>query len=189
VPIEVELKARMSRTSAVPESWGSPAASTYHDVYYDTADGELGRGGRELRVRVIKSDDGGERVLLTYKGARLDATSQPEHETVVADAEAIAAVLDGLGYTPVLGFQKQCANYRFSHRGRSITATVVRLPEVSDDETFVEIETLVEESGDVADAADTVRAVLHEQLGLGDDDVTEELYTDAVRRRRGQPSQ
>lgn len=184
MPIEVELKARMGPTSAIPDHWGSPAVSTYHDAYYDTPGGELDRGGRELRVRVITPDDSRQRVVLTYKGSRIDANSQPEHETVVGDADAIAAVLTGLGYAPIISFEKQCANYRFSHRGRSITATVVQLPELNGNETFVEIETLVDGPADIPDATDTIRSVVHDHLGLGDDSLTDELYTDAIRRHR-----
>lgn len=170
----------MGASSVIPDHWGAPAASTYHD----TPDGDLDRGGRELRVRVIESDDVGEKAVLTYKAARIDATSQPEHEVVVSDADDLAAVLTGLGYRPVIRFEKQCTNFRFGHRGRGITATVVHLPELSDHKTFVEIETLVDDPADIDEATATIRSVLHEHLGLDDDDITDELYTDAVRQHR-----
>jgi adenylate cyclase class 2 len=57
---------------------------------------------------------------------------------------------------------------------------VVTVPEI--DGTFVELETLVDES-DLAAALGDVRAVLGE-LGIGEDYLTTEQYTDAVMRAR-----
>ncbi|MFG2754671.1 hypothetical protein [Streptomyces xanthophaeus] len=54
------------------------------------------------------------------------------------------------------------------------------------DGTFLKLETIAEEE-DLAAALDDVRAVLAE-LGIGDEDLTRELYTDAVRARRAGPS-
>ena len=59
-------------------------------------------------------------------------------------------------------------------------ATMVTVPEI--DGTFVELETLAEEGG-LAAALGDVRAVLGE-LGVGEDDLTTEQYTDAVMRAR-----
>ncbi|MDH6579036.1 adenylate cyclase class IV [Kitasatospora sp. MAP5-34] len=60
-------------------------------------------------------------------------------------------------------------------------ATLVRVPEI--DGTFLELETLVEEEADVPAALEAVRGVLH-RLGIEDDDLTNELYTDAVAAAR-----
>ncbi|WP_436319169.1 hypothetical protein [Streptomyces virginiae] len=65
--------------------------------------------------------------------------SKPEHETSVEDAQAVHALLRGLGYVPVVVFEKRCRNYAFEARGRQMLATLVRLP----DGTFLELETLV----------------------------------------------
>jgi adenylate cyclase, class 2 len=59
-------------------------------------------------------------------------------------------------------------------------ATVVTIPEI--DGTFVELETLTDEA-ELAAALGDVRAVLSE-LGIGEDDLTTEQYTDAVMRAR-----
>ncbi|MGW0395697.1 hypothetical protein ACWDYJ_33480 [Streptomyces sp. NPDC003042] len=83
-----------------------------------------------------------------------DTWSKPEHETVVEDAEAVHAMLRGLGYVPAVAFEKRCRNYAFEARGRHMLATLVRVPEV--DGTFLELETLVEEK-DLAAALDDVR--------------------------------
>lgn len=70
--------------------------------------------------------------MLTYKGARVDeeSGSKPEHETRVEDAEAVHAVLRGLGYVPAIACEKRCRNYDLDARGRQMLATLVRVPEV-----------------------------------------------------------
>ncbi len=59
-------------------------------------------------------------------------------------------------------------------------ATLVRVPEL--DGTFLEVETMADE-GDLAAALRDVREVLGE-LGIGEQDLTTEQYTDAVAARR-----
>jgi adenylate cyclase class 2 len=54
------------------------------------------------------------------------------------------------------------------------------VPEI--DGTFLEVETIVVEE-DVTAALDDIRAVLAD-LGIGPEDLTRELYTDAVAARR-----
>ncbi|WP_323182421.1 MULTISPECIES: hypothetical protein [unclassified Streptomyces] len=66
-------------------------------------------------------------------------------------------------------------------RGRELLATVVQVPEI--DGTFVEVETMTDPDGLTHALAD-VRAFLA-GLDVGEGDLTRELYTDAVRARRG----
>lgn len=183
--IEAELKARVRAPEEVLrrlDERGVGRSEVYQDTYYDTPDGGLERRGQELRVRTVHGPDE-TRTVLTYKGARVDeeSGSKPEHETRVEDAEAVHATLRGLGYVPVIAFEKRCRNYAFEARGRRMLATLVRVPEL--DGTFLELETLVEER-DLAAGLDDVRTVLGE-LGIREHDLTRELYTVAVRARRG----
>jgi len=60
-------------------------------------------------------------------------------------------------------------------------ATVVTVPEL--DGTFVELETMAAED-DVDAALADIRAVLAD-LGIGEEDLTTEQYTDAVLEARG----
>jgi adenylate cyclase class 2 len=78
----------------------------------------------------------------------------------------------------LVSFEKHCANYRFTAKGRDMLATVVTVPEI--DGTFIELETIVPER-EVTTALSDIRAVLHE-LGITDEDLTIEQYTDAVMR-------
>lgn len=154
---------------------------TYYDVYYDTPDGSRSASGRELPVRVI--DTGGvRRTVLTYKEAPADEASQskPEHETVVASGGVIDIILSSLGLVHLVKFEKQCTNYRFTARGRDMLATVVTVPETSG--TFVELETRARED-ELAASLDDVRGMLA-VLGIGENDLTTEQYTDAVLRAR-----
>lgn len=183
--IEAELKARVHVPEDVLRRLDERAVGVpevYKDTYYDAVDGGLDARDVELRVRTVHGPDE-TRTVLTYKGAKVDEVSgsKPEHETRVEDAEAAHAILRGLGYVPVIAFEKRCRNYAFNARGREMLATLVRVPEV--DGTFLELETLVEED-QVQAALTDVRGVLAE-LGIAAEDLTRELYTDAVRARRG----
>jgi adenylate cyclase class 2 len=178
--IEAELKARVrdpALVRALLEERASGRDEVYRDAYYDGPGRELTAGDRELRVRTIEGK-GGSRTVLTYKGARVDegSGSKPEYETEVGDAEAVEKVLRGLGYVPVIRFEKRCRNYDFIARGRRMLATLVRVPEIEGD--FIEVETMAEEA-EVPGALADVRSVLSE-LGIAEADLTAELYTDAV---------
>jgi adenylate cyclase, class 2 len=182
--IEAGLKARVRDPEQVREQLGELAAgenSTYHDTYYDWPGGQLTSAGRELRLRVVETA-GRHQALLTYKDQAVDAASgsKPEHETEVSAAAAVDAVLRGLGLVCLVAFDKQCTNYRFVAQGRDMLATVVQVPEL--DGTFLELETMTDEAAIRAALAD-VRAVLH-QLGITDDGLTTEQYTEAVLKVR-----
>ncbi|MCF2526514.1 class IV adenylate cyclase [Yinghuangia soli] len=182
--IEAELKARVRDPEDVMsrlEGHGPGRAEVYQDTYFDDASGTLMREDRELRVRTVHGADG-TRSVLTYKGARLDASgSKPEHETAVDDPDSMRAVLLGLGYVVAISFEKRCRNYVFDASGRRMLATLVRVKEL--DETFVEVETLVGHEAELSGALDDVRTVLAD-LGIAEHDLTSELYTDAVQARR-----
>ncbi|MFJ3975564.1 class IV adenylate cyclase [Streptomyces sp. NPDC090021] len=182
--IEAELKACVQAPEETLRRLDERAVGrveVYQDTYYDTVDGELEARDEELRVRTVHAADE-TRTLLTYKGAPVDedSGSKPEHETRVADASAVHAMLRGLGYVPTVALEKRCRNYSFEARGRQMLATLVRVPEL--DGTFLELETLVEES-DVTRALEDVRRTLVE-LGIEAADLTRQQYTDAVKARR-----
>ncbi|MFI5987894.1 class IV adenylate cyclase [Streptomyces sp. NPDC051555] len=144
--IEAELKARVQDRAgllAQLEALAKGRVEVYRDTYYDTADGALAGRDAELRVRTVEAADGTARTVLTYKGAAVDADSgsKPEHETTVADADAVHAVVQGLGYRPLLAFTKACINFDLVIQGRRMLATVVQVPEING-ATFIEVETM-----------------------------------------------
>jgi adenylate cyclase class 2 len=182
--IEAELKARVHAPETVLrrlEERAQGRAEVYADTYYDRPDRALEKADEELRVRTVHGPDD-TRSVLTYKGARVDEASgsKPEHETRVDDPEAVRAMLRGLGYVPVITFEKRCRNYDFEARGRQMLATLVRVPEI--DGTFLELEAQAPES-ELSAALDDVRTVLTE-LGIGPGDLTTETYTEAVAAQR-----
>ena len=182
--IEAELKARVRDPGALRarlRRLASEEISLYRDTYYDRVGRDLTTQGRELRVRVMDTS-GVRRAVLTYKEPAADAASgsKPEHETKVADAAVVDEILRALGLEHLVAFEKHCANYRFTANGRDMLATMVTVPEI--DGTFLELETLTDED-DLAAALDDVRTVLGE-LGIGEDDLTTEQYTNAVMRAR-----
>ncbi len=184
MPVEAELKARLNDPDTVRSALARRASgetATYCDTYYDDAGSSLERTGRELRLRTVETPHA-TRHLLTFKDPAVDKASgsKPEYETAVATPAAVAHMLQALGHRPVVELTKDCENYRFVEGGREFLATVVRVPEI--DGTFLEVETMAEEGG-VDGALAAVRAVLAD-LGVAETDLTNELYTDAVRAAR-----
>ena len=185
--IEAELKARVRAPEAVAralDAWAEARVETYQDTYYDLPDGSLRARDEELRLRFLADHGtGGRRTLLTFKAAAVDEASgsKPEYETRVEDSQAAHTILEHLGYVPAIVFEKRCRSHAFEAYGRSMLATLVRVPEL--DGTFLEIETLVPDETEVTAALDDIRAVLAD-LGIPPDDLTRELYTDAVATAR-----
>lgn len=190
--IEAEIKARVrdpGRVRALLRARAGEQVSLYRDIYYDWPSHQLGQEGRELRIRVIEAQ-AQHRCLLTYKDVALDeeSGSKPETETEITDPAAANTILLALGLTHLVAFEKHCANYSFAAAGRQILATLVTVPEL--DGTFIEVETMTRDPDDLPLALATVRAVL-DNLGIPEQDLTSELYTEAVMRHRhrssGQP--
>ncbi|WP_406088019.1 class IV adenylate cyclase [Kitasatospora purpeofusca] len=183
--IEAELKAVVRDPETLlrllEDRYGVGRAEVYRDTYYDAPDGSLMGEDRELRIRTVHGPDD-TRTVLTYKGARVDASgSKPEAETRVEDAEAAHEIVRGLGFVARIAFEKRCRNYRFREDGRNLLATLVRVPEI--DGTFIELETVAAAESDLAPALVVVRSALT-RLGIAEDDLTTEQYTDAVAAAR-----
>lgn len=122
------------------------------DRYYDTADRELTRTDKALRLRAdVKG--GRERFILAYKGPkeRDDYKKRVELETEVSDAETTELLLGALGYAKALAFNKK-------RRLWQLQGCEVALDELPLLGVFVEIE------GPDSDAIARVQAM----LGLSD---------------------
>jgi adenylate cyclase class 2 len=134
--VESEVKLRIARADdarAALARIGAERVRPRHfedNVLFDDAVSSLLSGGRMLRVR--RTDEGG---VLTYKGPRTDregVKTRPEVETTVADADAVQAVLQALGFRPVFRYQK----YREAYRWDGVEIVVDETPIGS----FLEIE-------------------------------------------------
>ncbi|WP_036502452.1 class IV adenylate cyclase [Nocardia aobensis] len=183
--IEAEYKARLTapeRVRAALRERATPNIVLYQDTYYDTPSGDLDRGGREFRLRTVEDSSGGQRHVLTFKDPAIDEAtgSKPEFETLVADPDAMDDIIARLGYQPALCFTKRCENFEFTASGRRMLATIASVPEI--DGTFLELETQAEEP-ELSHAFTDLKTILTE-LGVTSEELTTELYTDAVRKAR-----
>lgn len=187
--IEAELKADVHDTDhvvSVLRQWADEDTCIYRDTYYETAGRDLDRDGKELRLRTISRADTWH--LFTYKEAAVDEASQskPEYETKIADRDAVDHALRGIGLVVDIAFEKHCRNYRFHRDGRDFLATIVVVPEVNPDATFIELETLVPRPDDVPPALDAIKAVFVE-LGIDPAaDLNGTYYQTMVREHRHQ---
>ncbi|TLF77406.1 class IV adenylate cyclase [Nocardia cyriacigeorgica] len=183
--IEAEYKARLVNPAGVRKLLADRADAErveYRDTYFDDAERSLSRGGRECRLRTITGPDGA-RHLLTFKDPTVDSAtgSKPEFETVIGDRAAMEQIIARLGLRAVISFSKACENFRFVADGRQVLATLVSVPEL--DGQFLELETMVSEEAELPEALRHLESLLAE-LGVSADELTTELYTDAVARRR-----
>lgn len=81
------------------------------NVLFDLADRPLTKSGRLLRLRDF---DGAS--LLTFKGpvaGKHRHKVKIEHETAIADPEALRSILLGLGFEAVYRYQKYRSTYQF----------------------------------------------------------------------------
>ncbi len=154
---EIEAKLKVDSFGPVLERLAEAGAEfvreqVERDSYFDDVKGTLKAGDRALRLRREVSKEG-EKIILTYKGAKAteDLKKREETEFEIADAELAEQLLVGLGYKEVLTFEKRRRVWRLG----DCAVTLDELPLLG---SFVEIEGPGDEKiGDV-----------QRRLGLGD---------------------
>jgi adenylate cyclase class 2 len=116
MPIEIEKKFRLTKKQReevlrrLPEIGARPRGEEFEEnTLY---------GGESLDPArsVLRLRRAGKTATLTYKEAVPNSSSikhQRENETRVADPEAMEAILDALGFTPVLVYEKRRQTWRF----------------------------------------------------------------------------
>jgi len=127
------------------------------NVLFDLADRPLTKSGRLLRLR---SFDGAS--LLTFKAPVAGEHRHKvkvEHETAIADPEALRSILLGLGFEAVYRYQKYRATYRLGAVEAAIDETPLG--------AFVELEGAPDEVDKAAEAlgatpSDFIRATYRE---------------------------
>jgi adenylate cyclase class 2 len=90
-------------------------------------------------------------------------------------------IFTSLGLVEWIAFEKHCENYRLTEQGRDLLVTIVRIPELHG-LAFLEVETMAEP--DDLPAALTVLRRLIGELGITEDELTTESYTDRVAASR-----
>ena len=126
--VETEVKLRLSSPEAARAALQRLGAElkaprAFEDnVLYDDPAGSLRASGSLLRLREV-----GAETLLTYKGPKRvieGAKSRDEHETRVASAPEMRAILAAAGYRPVFRYQK----YRETWAWRDAVVVVDETP-------------------------------------------------------------
>jgi len=141
MPVEIEAKMRLEDPAAfeasLPDLGATPKANLLErNTYFDTPDADLRRADAGLRMRVERDEDRGRTVVrFTHKGPRAAGPlkTRQENELVVADADAAQALLEALGYAPVLTFEKRRRRWQFE----GCLVEIDTLPLIG---SFVEIE-------------------------------------------------
>jgi len=118
MPIEIEKKYRLEPEQVEPlrrrlreggaEGWGS--AEFEENVIYTGP-------GLDPARRVLRLRRKGEHAVFTFKERDLSDSPvkrQREEETEVSDADALASILEALGYRPVLVYEKRRETWRMA---------------------------------------------------------------------------
>jgi adenylate cyclase class 2 len=165
--MEVEQKFRVDDLAAVEARLAELGVAvspprTEADLYFAHPARDFARTDEALRVRRA-----GAATFLTYKGPKIDATTKTRREIdlplAVSDEgpEALRALLEALGFTPVAEVRKRRRKAMAPWEGRQIE---VSLDEVDRVGTFVELELIADEVG--VEPAKTALASLAARLGL-----------------------
>lgn len=153
---EVELKVRADH-DAVRERLTDTDATLVgtveqDDTYYDAPDRDFAETDEALRVRAERNG-GDTETRFTYKGPLVEQESKTreEAETSVADPDALANILAGLGYDPAAEVRKERTRYRLD----DFTVTLDTVEGLGE---FVEVEQEVQT--DIEIARDGAREVM-----------------------------
>src|SRR5512139_1086939 len=120
MPVEVEAKIKVDSHEAVLERLTALRAMRICRVLetnhiFDSPDRSLLSGGRGLRVRICRAEEGDDPpATLTYKGPRIQGPLKTREEIEVAldDGEAGRELIEALGFVEVLCFEKRRETWR-----------------------------------------------------------------------------
>lgn len=116
--IEIEAKLKVESFDQIKERLENLAAEFLDeklqtDYYFDDANGDLAKTDKCLRLR-REVGRSGEKIFLTYKGAKDKAAFKKRSEInlEVADSQAATKLLTSLGYEKALVFEKKRQTWR-----------------------------------------------------------------------------
>lgn len=162
---EVELKVRADLAAVRRRlaERGAESLGTVEqvDTYYDAPHVDFAETDQALRLR-RETAEGETTTTMTYKGPLVDERSKTrrEVETVVADGDAAATVLEGVDFQPAATVHKERERF-------AVGEYTVTLDRVEGAGEFVEVETEAEAEG-VDDAREGAESLLTD-LGLDPD--------------------
>jgi adenylate cyclase class 2 len=162
--IEVEVKAIVKDFEEVRNKLtqiGAVKIKTEHqsDIYYNAPHKDFGETDEALRIREIP-EKGKKRVILTYKGAKLDNISKTrkEIEVDVSDSKNTSLILENLNFRRAASVKKNRDIYH-------IKEFIITLDTVQDVGTYVEIETEANEDEDTSESIQKIYDI-YKQLGI-----------------------
>jgi adenylate cyclase class 2 len=162
--IEVEVKAGVKDFLLVEEQLnqiGAVKIKKEHqiDVYFNAPHKDYGVTDEALRIREIP-ENGGKRIILTYKGAKMDDVSKTrkEIEVDVSESHNMALILENIGFRPAARVKKDRVIYNFED-------FIITLDTVHNVGTFVEIEKEAQEGQDHSEILDDIFGI-YRKLGI-----------------------
>jgi adenylate cyclase, class 2 len=172
VPLELEVKIHVADASMVRARVAELAGAAVQHVlelntFFDSSDGRLRAADCGLRVRTSRLVETGQVTgsILTFKGPRLPGPikRREEIEFGVSDANTLQLLLEQLGYTPCLSFEKRRETWRLD----GCEVVIDELPHLG---YFLEVE---------GDSQGRVLGVL-ERLGLSDEPLIRDGYPQLI---------
>ena len=164
--IEVEVKASVKDFVDVKKNLikiGAVKIKKEHqrDVYYNTPHEDFVETDEALRIREIP-ENGENKVILTYKGAKMDDVSKTrkEIEVEVADAENMGLILDNLDFRSAATVKKDRDIYHMDE-------FIITLDTVYQVGKFVEIEIEAQENEDTTIPLKKIFEI-YKKLGIED---------------------
>ena len=149
MPVEIEAKMRLATADVEPmiarlRERGAIPLGQYLEIntFFDTEDRALLAGDEGLRVRVVKNlTTGDTTAIMTHKGPNLHSQlkRREESEMKVPSAADAARLLNCLGYTKCLGFEKRRQSWKLDR----CKVEIDELPKLG---YFIEIEGPTEEA-------------------------------------------
>lgn len=162
--IEVEVKASVNDFTAVKNELiniGAIRIKKEHqtDVYYNAPHKDFGKTDEALRIREIPKN-GKKRIILTYKGAKMDKVSKTrkEIEVDVSNTENTALILENLGFRRAATVKKDRDIYH-------LEKFIITLDTVYNVGNFVEIETEANEDEDTRESINEIFDI-YKKLGI-----------------------
>jgi adenylate cyclase class 2 len=118
VAIEIEKKYRLTREQVEPLRRSLERAGAEGQGTAEFEENTIYTGpGLDPRRRVLRLRRKGARAIFTFKERDTSGSAikrQREEETEVADASALAAILEALGYLPVLVYEKRRSTWKLA---------------------------------------------------------------------------
>ena len=164
--IEVEVKAHVKSFNDVKfklkEIKAVKTKTEYQiDTYFNNPSfKDFEKTDEALRIRNTTTNDDESRIILTYKGAKMDEVSKTrkEIEVDIENSEKMSLILENLEFKPVATVEKERTTYLFKEY-------IISLDHVFKVGKFVEIEKNLGEGEDFKDALDEIFEI-YKKLGI-----------------------